>query len=122
MVSKNLRRASTQAPGWSPQVFQPPQLILKLSRIRSVLRSTRVLILGRTPTSLKVRSQYMLPQAQHFGINNSRSFGSMSQGGQTLAKIKFPVFSLCYKKFPCVIFMQKLTISSVNKGHIATVL
>ena len=44
------------------------------------------------------------------------------QGGHILAKIKFPEFSLCYKNFPCVIFMQKLTISSVNKGHIATVL
>ena len=33
----------------------------------------------------------------------------------------FPEFSLCYRNFP-VIFMQKLTISSMNKGHIATVL
>ena len=44
------------------------------------------------------------------------------QGGHILAKIKFPVFSLCYINFPCVIFMQKLTIRSMNKGHIATVL
>ena len=28
----------------------------------------------------------------------------------------FPEFSLCYINFPCVIFMQKLTISSMNKG------
>ena len=34
----------------------------------------------------------------------------------------FPEFSLCYINFPCVTFMQKLTISSVNKGHIITVL
>ena len=27
-----------------------------------------------------------------------------SQGGHILAKMKFPVFSLCYKNFPCVIF------------------
>ena len=44
------------------------------------------------------------------------------QGGHILAKTKFPVFSLCYINFPCVIFMQKLTISSMNKGHIITVL
>ena len=44
------------------------------------------------------------------------------QGGHTVAKMKFPVFSLCYINFPCVIFMQKLTISSMNKGHITTVL
>ena len=46
----------------------------------------------------------------------------MFQGGHILAKIKFPVFSLCYKNFPCVIFTQKLTLSSMNKGHITTVL
>ena len=34
----------------------------------------------------------------------------------------FPEFSLCYINFPCVIFTQKLTIRSMNKGHIATVL
>ena len=45
-----------------------------------------------------------------------------TQGGHILAKMKFPVFSLSYKNFPCVIFMQKLTISSINKGHITTVL
>ena len=28
----------------------------------------------------------------------------------------FPEFSLCYINFPCVIFTQKLTISSMNKG------
>ena len=33
------------------------------------------------------------------------------QGGHILAKIKFPVFSLCYINFPCAIFTQKLTIS-----------
>ena len=44
------------------------------------------------------------------------------QGGHILAKIKFPEFSLCYISFPCVIFTQKLTISSMNKGHITTVL
>ena len=44
------------------------------------------------------------------------------QGGHILAQMKFPVFSLCYINFPCVIFTQKLTISSMNKGHITTVL
>ena len=34
----------------------------------------------------------------------------------------FPEFFLCYINFPCVIFAQKLTISSMNKGHITTVL
>ena len=34
----------------------------------------------------------------------------------------FPEFSLCYTKFPCAIFTQKLTISSMNQGHITTVL
>ena len=34
----------------------------------------------------------------------------------------FPEFSLCYRNFPCVIFTQKLTFSSMNKGHIAIVL
>ena len=34
----------------------------------------------------------------------------------------FPEFSLCYINFPCVIFTQKLTISSMNKGHITAVL
>ena len=29
------------------------------------------------------------------------------QGGHILAKMKFPVFSLCYIHFPCVIFTQK---------------
>ena len=43
----------------------------------------------------------------------------MLQGGHIVAKMKFPVFSL---SFPCVIFTQKLTISSMNKGHIITVL
>ena len=37
------------------------------------------------------------------------------QGGHILAKIKFPVFSLCY-------FTQKLTITLMNKDHITTVL
>ena len=44
------------------------------------------------------------------------------QGGHILVKMKFPVFSLCYINLPCVIFMQKLTISSTNKGHMPTVL
>ena len=44
------------------------------------------------------------------------------QGGHILDKMKFPVFSLSYINFPCVIFTQKLTISSMNKGHITTVL
>ena len=44
------------------------------------------------------------------------------QGGHILAKIKFPAFSLCYINFPCVIFMLKLTITSMNKEHITTVL
>ena len=39
-----------------------------------------------------------------------------------LVKMKFPVFSLCYINLPCVIFIQKLTISSMNKGHMPTVL
>ena len=34
----------------------------------------------------------------------------------------FPEFSLCYTNFLCVIFTQKLTISSKNKGHISTIL
>ena len=34
----------------------------------------------------------------------------------------FPEFSLCYIIFPCVIFTQKLTISSMNKGNITIVL
>ena len=34
----------------------------------------------------------------------------------------FPEFSLCYINFPCVIFTQKLTITSVNKDHITTIL
>ena len=38
------------------------------------------------------------------------------QGGHILAKMKFPVFSLCYINFPCVFFTQKLTISLMNKG------
>ena len=44
------------------------------------------------------------------------------QGGHILAQMKFPEFSLCYINFPCVIFIQKLTISSMNKGQITTVL
>ena len=44
-----------------------------------------------------------------------------TQGGHILAKMKFPVFSLCYRNFPCVIFMQKTIISSMNKGQITTV-
>ena len=36
------------------------------------------------------------------------------QGGHIVAKMKFPVFSLCYINFPCIIFMQKLAISSMN--------
>ena len=46
----------------------------------------------------------------------------LEQGGHILAKIKFPVFSLCYINFPCVIFTQKLTITLMNKDHITTVL
>ena len=34
----------------------------------------------------------------------------------------FPEFSLCYINFPCVIFTQKLTITSMNKDHTTTVL
>ena len=49
-------------------------------------------------------------------------FIDLSQGGHILAEMKFPVFSLCYINFPCVIFTQKITISSMNKGHITTVL
>ena len=48
--------------------------------------------------------------------------GENWQGGHILAKIKFPVFSLCYINFPCVIFTQKLTITSMNEDHITTVL
>ena len=40
----------------------------------------------------------------------------------SLSFVVFPEFSLCYINFPCAIFMQKLTICSVNKGHITTVL
>ena len=61
-----------------------------------------------------VHSSYTLPQ--------TASTFNVVQGGHILAKMKFPVFSLCYINFPCVIFMQKLTISSMNKGHITTVL
>ena len=52
----------------------------------------------------------------------SRKAMLVLQGGHILAEIKFPVFSLCYINFPRVIFMQKLTISPMNKGHITTVL
>ena len=31
-------------------------------------------------------------------------------------------FSLCYRNFPHVIFTQKPTIGSMNKGHITTIL
>ena len=58
-----------------------------------------------------------------FTINIIVKMGALpQQGGHILAKMKFPVFSLCYINFPCVIFTQKLTIRSMNKGHIATVL
>ena len=42
--------------------------------------------------------------------------------GQNEIPCVFREFSLCYINFPCVIFMQKLTISSMNKGHITSVL
>ena len=45
-----------------------------------------------------------------------------TQLGHILAKMKFPVFSLCYINFPCDIFTQNLTISSMNKGHITIAL
>ena len=50
------------------------------------------------------------------------SFFTHYDSGHILGKRKFPVFSLCYRNFPCVIFMQKLTINSMNEGHTATVL
>ena len=48
------------------------------------------------------------------------------QGGHILAKMKFPVFSLSFpcvtEIFPVLFLCKKLTITSMNKGHIATVL
>ena len=51
---------------------------------------------------------------------------SSAQGGHILAKMKFPVFSLNFpcvtKIFPVLFLHKKLTISSINKGQITTVL
>ena len=47
-----------------------------------------------------------------------------NQGGHILAKMKFPVFSWVFPvlhKFSLCYFYAKLTISSMNKGHITTV-
>ena len=57
-----------------------------------------------------------------FVVKVARKYIKIWQGGHILAKMKFPVFSLCHINFPCVIFMQKLIICSMNKGHITTVL
>ena len=41
---------------------------------------------------------------------------SLHQGGHIPAKIKFPMFSLCYEFFPCVFFSTKLIMVLSNKG------
>ena len=50
------------------------------------------------------------------------SVAGWPHSSQNEIRCVFPEFSLCYINFPCVIFMQKLTIISMNKGHITTVL
>ena len=59
---------------------------------------------------------------QKIAFNKYHLIQNTMQDGHILAKMKFPEFSLCYINFPCVIFMQKLTINSINKGHITPLL
>ena len=61
------------------------------------------------------------------GDHSCVNFGADSKSGwphssQNEIPCVFPEFFLCYKNFLCVIFMQKLAISSINKGHITTAL
>ena len=51
-----------------------------------------------------------------------KTFTGWPHSSQNKIPCVFPEFSLCYINFPCVIFMLKLTITSMNKEHITTVL
>ena len=55
-------------------------------------------------------------------IFSAQTLAGWPHSSQNEIPCVFPEFSLCYINFPCVIFTQKLTISSMNKGHITTVL
>ena len=57
-----------------------------------------------------------------FLYNRAKAISGWPHCSQNEIPCVSPEFSLCYINFPCVIFTQKLTISSMNKGHITTVL
>ena len=58
----------------------------------------------------------------HFSILASHGHTGWPHSSENEIPCVFPEFSLCYINFPCIIFMQKLTISSMKKGHIVTAL
>ena len=60
--------------------------------------------------------------SKHFQHDQSIEHAGWPHSSRNKIPCVFPEFSLCYINFPCVIFMQKLTISPMNKGHITTVL
>ena len=67
-------------------------------------------------------SQSVMPHLYCQIRTQIRTWTGWPHSGQNEIPCVFPEFSLCYINFPCVIFMQKLTISSMNKGHITSVL
>ena len=69
---------------------------------------------------------FVLIVLQPIDVDDDSKFGKVWSGwphsSQNKISCVFPEFSLCYINFPCVIFTQKLTITSVNKDHITTLL
>ena len=41
------------------------------------------------------------------------------QGGHVLADMRFPVFSLCCRNFPCVFFIEELTVIVIKEMSLA---
>ena len=73
-----------------------------------------------------IKFLFRLPEITYSIILNVK-FQTLDKAGwphssQNEIPCVFPEFSLCGRNFPCVIFTQKLKISSMNKAHIATVL